>query len=259
MPRFPPLSEQATGLIGLTSTQLLYGSSAGAIAQSSSLTYTDSTKVLKLTSSAAVDTALTVETTATGQQAYIESKVSGTTGQDPQLRLTIPSGTSWYAAVDNSASDVFCIGTSTSVGAARVLQLDSGTNNVIRFGPDCTGQTIVTAGNTPHQIIALSTGGASPTLTLGTDTSGSALVLRTANTTRVTVTAAGSVVVGTGAAALATNATDGFLYIPTCAGTPTGVPSAQTGTVALVYDTTNNKMYVYNAAWKGGTAPGAWT
>jgi hypothetical protein len=60
-------------------------------------------------------------------------------------------------------------------------------------------------------------------------------------------------------AATATNANDGFLYIPTCAGTPTGTPTTYTGRVALIYDTTNNKMYVYNTAWKGGTAPGAWS
>lgn len=66
----------------------------------------------------------------------------------------------------------------------------------------------------------------------------------------------GSIVTG---ASVATNATDGFLYIPTCAGTPTGVPTAQTGTVAMVYDTTNNKFYIYNGAWKGGATPGAFT
>lgn len=54
-----------------------------------------------------------------------------------------------------------------------------------------------------------------------------------------------------GSAALATNATTGFVCIPTCAGTPTGVPaSVPTGQVAMVYDTTNNKIYVYNGAWK---------
>jgi hypothetical protein len=51
-------------------------------------------------------------------------------------------------------------------------------------------------------------------------------------------------------AALATTATSGFLYVPTCAGVPTGVPATETGTAALAYDTTNNRLYVYNGAWK---------
>lgn len=76
------------------------------------------------------------------------------------------------------------------------------------------------------------------------------------------VPGAGGFVVGAGSAggsALATNATDGFLYIPTCAGTPTGTPTTQTGSVAMVYDTTNNKLYIYNGGWKGGTNPGTFT
>lgn len=51
-------------------------------------------------------------------------------------------------------------------------------------------------------------------------------------------------------AALATNATDGFLYIPTCAGVPTGVPTAYAGKVAVVFDTTNDDFYIYNGGWK---------
>jgi len=49
---------------------------------------------------------------------------------------------------------------------------------------------------------------------------------------------------------LATTATDGFTYIPTCAGIPTGVPTAQLGTAPVVYDTTDNRLYVYNGGWK---------
>jgi hypothetical protein len=50
--------------------------------------------------------------------------------------------------------------------------------------------------------------------------------------------------------ALATNATNGFLYIPTCAGVPTGTPTAVTGKAAMVADTTGNKLYVYlGGAW----------
>jgi hypothetical protein len=52
-------------------------------------------------------------------------------------------------------------------------------------------------------------------------------------------------------AAQATNATTGWLTIPSCAGTPTGVPAnVPTGQVAMTYDSTNNKVYVYNGGWK---------
>lgn len=61
----------------------------------------------------------------------------------------------------------------------------------------------------------------------------------------------GSIIIG--AAAIATNATDGFLYIPSCAGAPTGTPTTHTGTAPMVYDTTDNKLYVYNGAWKSVT------
>jgi hypothetical protein len=66
-------------------------------------------------------------------------------------------------------------------------------------------------------------------------------------TLRFTVDGAGNVVVGTGA--LATNATDGFLYIPTCAGAPTGTPTAKTGRVPIVFNTTDNKLHVYDGGW----------
>lgn len=51
-------------------------------------------------------------------------------------------------------------------------------------------------------------------------------------------------------AALATTATSGHGYIPTCAGTPTGVPATVTGFAALIYDTTAHKLWHYDAGWK---------
>jgi hypothetical protein len=55
-----------------------------------------------------------------------------------------------------------------------------------------------------------------------------------------------------GGAALATTATDGFFYFPTCAGAPTGTPTAQAGSVPCVYDTTNDKLWIYRGgAWAG--------
>jgi hypothetical protein len=78
---------------------------------------------------------------------------------------------------------------------------------------------------------------------------GSYFSFETGGTERARIPAAGGMVVGT--AALATNATDGFLYVPTCAGTPTGTPTTQTGTAPIVIDTTNNKLYFYSGGqWR---------
>ncbi len=62
-----------------------------------------------------------------------------------------------------------------------------------------------------------------------------------------------------GQAAIATTATTGFTYIATCAGTPSGTPVTVTGTIPVVFDTTNHKLYIFDGTWKGGTAPGAWS
>jgi len=52
----------------------------------------------------------------------------------------------------------------------------------------------------------------------------------------------------------ATGATDGFFYMGTSAGAPTGVPAHTTGiyanSVPTRYDTTNNRLMVYNGGWK---------
>lgn len=67
---------------------------------------------------------------------------------------------------------------------------------------------------------------------------------------RMRITATGNIVAGA-SAALATTATDGFLYVPTCAGTPTGTPTAITGMAPIVVNTTNNKLYFYSGgAWR---------
>lgn len=49
---------------------------------------------------------------------------------------------------------------------------------------------------------------------------------------------------------LSTTAKGKFIVIPSCAGTPTGTPN---GNIRMVYDSSNNKLYVYNGAWKSVT------
>jgi hypothetical protein len=76
------------------------------------------------------------------------------------------------------------------------------------------------------------------------------LLLITNNNERMRIDSSGNIVAGA-SAALATNATNGFLYVPTCAGTPTGVPTAITGMAPIVVNTTNNKLYFYSGgAWR---------
>lgn len=100
---------------------------------------------------------------------------------------------------------------------------------------------------------------ANPTLWWNTDyTTGMFLVsagvlgVTTGGTERMRVDANGNVVIGT--AALNTTATDGFLYVDSCAGTPTGTPTSYTGRLPMIYDSTNNKIYIYNGAWKATAA-----
>lgn len=46
--------------------------------------------------------------------------------------------------------------------------------------------------------------------------------------------------------------TGGFFAIPECAGAPSGTPH-YSSFVSLVYDTTNNKLWAYNGAWRSVT------
>jgi hypothetical protein len=47
-----------------------------------------------------------------------------------------------------------------------------------------------------------------------------------------------------------TTATDGFPYIPSVSGTPTGTPRGITGLVPIVHDSGADKLWVYTAgAW----------
>ena len=77
-----------------------------------------------------------------------------------------------------------------------------------------------------------------------------AAVFVTNNSERARITSTGNVVAG-GSVALATTATDGFLYVPTCAGIPTGTPTAITGMAPVVVNTAANKLYFYSGgAWR---------
>lgn len=126
-----------------------------------------------------------------------------------------------------------------AVGGVQQLQLLSG---VVRtLGGTSPRFSIYSSGVQEYSIgLDAAASNALKIVVGGTITSGQA----------ITVSAAGDVVIG--AAALATNATAGFFWVDTCAGTPTGVPSGTfAGRVPMIYDTTNHKIAVYDGgAWK---------
>lgn len=150
---------------------------------------------------------------------------------------------------DNSAN---FLGIGLAAPATK-LHIDGGTGTMTQFS--------ITNGSTSGQT---STDG----LSIGIDATANAYINDRENTNlafstngsqRVRLTSAGSVVIGDNSAALATNATAGFLYIPTSAGIPTGTAGTQTGTVGMEYDTTNDNLYVYNAAWKAIGPKKSWS
>jgi hypothetical protein len=157
---------------------------------------------------------------------------------------------------DSNAQCRFVVSNATSGTAAHANVVVTTTSNQSVFA----AMTVFSAGYTTSGIGVASSAGVYSNMSAGMNvgtTSNTDLSFWSNNTKRVFVPNAGGFVCGT--AALATTATDGFLYIPTCAGTPTGVPTARTGTVAMVFDTTNNKLYIYDGGWLGGTTPGAFT
>jgi hypothetical protein len=74
------------------------------------------------------------------------------------------------------------------------------------------------------------------------------VLLQINTTTYARLNATGSFVLAANGA-LSTSATDGFTYLPTAAGRPTGTPTSVTGASALVYDTAASRLFVYNGAW----------
>jgi hypothetical protein len=98
---------------------------------------------------------------------------------------------------------------------------------------------------------------ATPTLFLLSDSAHRAHVVFTAGASALSATTRfsslvqieGALVVG--AAALSTGATDGFAYLPSCAGPPQGVPIDRAGTTPAVIDSANARLYAYvGGGWR---------
>lgn len=63
----------------------------------------------------------------------------------------------------------------------------------------------------------------------------------------------GNVILGA-QAILATNTTDGFAFIPRCSGVPTGVPTAVAGKTPMIFDGSNDRLYLHDGSnWRYAT------
>lgn len=169
-----------------------------------------------------------------------------------QTSISSSSGFSWGGGVNTSASLTISYNTATlsvlgdiifsttftekmritQTGNVGIGNTPSGTYKLEVTGSVGASSFIPTSSTIPTNGMYLST-----TNTLG---------FATNSTLRFTVSSTGNV----SGTAGTTSMTDGFFYIPAAAGAPTGVPTAITGTVPMYYDTTNNKFYIYNGAWK---------
>lgn len=137
-------------------------------------------------------------------------------------------------------------------------------NGVVQFQTNAAGSTSPNVGNIewnlPDNTVSVSTRVAFINSSVVGATDGNrgaymAFATKTDNvsgaaTERMRLDSLGNVIAG-GSIALATTATDGFLYVPTCAGTPIGTPTTVTGMAPIVVDTTNNKLYFYSSGvWR---------
>lgn len=135
------------------------------------------------------------------------------------------------------------------MAAFEVLALDTATPQIRAPGASDTYTF-------PRQALFLAGTAGAPGIAQTSDTatgmwwpSASTLAWSSGGSERMRLDSPGNFVFNT--AAIATNATDGFLYLSSCAGTPTGTPTAYTGRVPLVINTTNNKLQFYsNGAWQ---------
>ena len=216
---------------------------------------------------------------------YLET--GGGSGGDPKTQYFVGGGQDWATGIDNSDSDSFVISNSANLGTNNALKFDTSLNatfgasvtasdgaTVLGDLPDTTTLllTNVVTNNTNKKAILASPNYAqleeatlgmqiqatssANTIDVGggsaSHNAATALTFYTAanNTTttgtqRLQIDTNGNIVMGT--AAKGTTDTQGFFYIHSTAGLPTGVPGTTfTGRVPMQYDTTNHKICVYD-------------
>jgi len=185
-------------------------------------------------------------------------QLSGGTTSQEGVRIQRASGLCSFTGInnDNNAYNALTFAT----GASEAMRIDSsGKVGIGTSSPDYlltlqTGDAAIsmkdTGGTTRAYIGTAGILGSAPTGALRLRSDQGGIVFGYLGFETMRIDTAGNVVAG-GSVALATTATNGFLYVPTCAGTPTGTPTAITGMAPIVVNTTNNKLFFYSGgAWR---------
>lgn len=164
--------------------------------------------------------------------------------------VTISGGTINGVAYLN-ASRVVTTGTGLTFDGTNLgLAFGAAKRVAVVFSNDYRNGVIFDGDNRTTQVFATTAAGDAGGAIIFSTRQGAGSSATDYGTERGRISATGNFVAG-GSVALATNATDGFLYVPTCAGTPTGTPTAITGMAPIVVNTTNNKLYFYSGgAWR---------
>lgn len=112
---------------------------------------------------------------------------------------------------------------------------------------------VIDGGGVNTVLVTTTTGAVTTEIHLRSRTAGTVATALKASAAAVQTAALGDLVCNPGG--LATTGTAGFLFVPSCAGTPTGVPAnTYTNCVPLLYDRTANKIWVRNTTWKASAA-----
>ena len=150
---------------------------------------------------------------------------------------------------------------SNATAANQVMVQSSTTNGATNLGlmPNGTGTSgslTLYGGSDPANANWLKIAATTTGVVINTDSDGTgttqAITFQADTVASLQLLTNGDVVAGKASLAIAN--TNGHFYIPAVAGVMTGVPTARAGFVPVVYDTTNNKFTVYNAAWKQSAA-----
>ena len=172
--------------------------------------------------------------------------VVGNNGNLPAFTILNDVSTGIGTTAPKARLHVALSGVNPTPTAGTTVLIESNTSNSINFHqPDANTGGLIWSSPSDSFGAFIRWGHTSGVLDIATANTGDSIRFSTANATeRMSIDSNGNIICGT--AAIATTATNGFLYVPTCAGVPTGTPTTVTGRVPIVADSTNNRLYIYS-------------